>query len=560
MKDDFDKISPHVHNLRQQFMTAAEHGAVDIARDLLYQGVLDGDTLDRALCAAAREGQAGFVDFLVNEVNMDLSRKGAEALTQAVRERELKVAEVLTRREDIPLNPRSAMDTHYLDLALVGNAYSPELLQLLLDRGAKPIQAGFDALNTAIREDNGDALRRFMKLDPAIARLSGSKLDAAAMRLDPGAVSLLLRNGAPAGYDDNAPLRHVAQLLKDLPGRDPARMFDCAELLLEAGAADDDAEQEFMKAAVRHNNAPLVRRLLDRGVDVEPAMRGVGYNRMVLAATFGWEDIVERLHKEGATPPQAYEEALAAAAEHGHARLVDKLLDYGTDTTQTDVVFCAAVGGQVQLVKDLVSRGFTTDFTCKTLLEAVVEGNHGAMLDFLFDQGADRQRAHELYVRASNRDSKPYAAVHATIKQWSERGETVIRAIPELHALADLRQVEKDYRGKPETLLVRLSKINRIGDAVALARAARNDRLDVGDLLATDGAGNTVIEILGSRGQLPQLFAPDLWEERQQDFATLYAEVAPVYREQVDYQGLVSTWRRKALSDIRSKVPRLKKG
>jgi hypothetical protein len=258
--------------------------------------------------------------------------------------------------------------------------------------------------------------------------------------------------------------------------------------------------------------------------------------------------------------PEAYQEALAAAAEFGHARILDRLLDMGVDPAATDVVFCAACGGQAELVKNLIARGFTTDFTDKTLLEAVIEDDHGAMLDLLLDNGADRSKAHEMYVRASNLRSKPYAEIHATLKKWQDRGETVLYTIPPLQALADVRQVELDYRGRPETLLVRLSKINRIGDAVELARQSRNDRLEVADLLATDGAGNSVIEILGARGHLSRLFAPDLWKERQQDFATLYAEVAPVYRDQVDYQGLVSTWRRQSLANIKDKIPRLKKG
>ena len=398
----------------------------------------------------------------------------------------------------------------------------------------------------------------FDKTSPA--RPAGEQLVSAAMRLDAGAVDELLRNGAPADYSDNAPLRNLVQLVMDLPGRDPRRVFDCAGLLLKAGAAHEKSERELLKSAVRAKNAPMIRLLLDRGADAEPDMRGIGYNRMVLAATYGFGDIVEQLHRDGLTPPHAYEEALAAAAESGNERLVDQLLGYGVDTTHTDVAFCAAVGGQVELVRKLVARGFTTDFTDKTLLEAVVEGDHGAMLDFLLDQGADRNAAHDMYVNFSNRRERHYDETFAALKAWSERGETVIYPIPDLHTLAQLRGEEKDYRGHPTSLLVRLSKINRIADAVTLARADAGDRLEVADLLKTDGAGNSVLEILGERKQLGLLFAPGLWEKRPQDFAALYAEVAPVYRGQIDYQGLVSNFRRQMLAGIRDKIPRLKKG
>lgn len=559
MKDHFNDNSRPKESERAHFVMAAECGAIDAARYLFEHGDIDVETLECALSRAAAEGQAAFVTFLIKETGLDLSRCGPEALAQAVRTRETDVVEALTRRPGIALSAQSPMDKHYLDLALVGaNPYSPELLELLLDRGALPVSGGFDAVNTALREENADALKRFVAHDASLKDSLGGKLVSAAMRLDAPCVRLLLEAGAPAGYADSAPLRGVTHQMLDIPNRDKERIFDCARLLLEADGGDDAAEKEMLKAAIRRQNGPLIHTLLSRGCDVEPEMRGIGYNRLVLAATYGFEDLLVQFHREGGVAPGAYEEALGAAAEHGHGRLVDRLIDWGVDASKTDVVFCAVVGGQLELVKNLVARGFTTDFKEPVLLEAVIEGDHGPMLDFLLDHGADRARAHEQYVRVSNRDSEPYASIHDTLKMWSERAMTVVYAIPEPHSLADLRAEEPDHRGVPQSLLVRMAKINRFGDALAVARSASNDRLEVDDLLKTDAAGNSVLEILGARNGLSSLFAPELWENRQEDFAALYKEVPPVYREQVNYQGLVSTWRRRALSNIKPLIPRIK--
>lgn len=551
---------PHDHNLRMRFLAAAEIGAVDIGRDILYQGALNSETLDRALGLAAGEGQADFVRFLVEEIRMDVTRTGPDALAQAVRDRETAVVDILTLQGSLRLTPATPLDQHYLDLALVGgNPYSGDLLQLLLDRGAEPVCAGFDAVNTALRENNSDALQRFIRKDKNIANMLGPKLAAAAMRLDPDGVAMLLQNSARAGYCDCAPLQGVIHQMLDTPGRDGERVLKCAQLLIEAGGSSPETEKELLKAAIRTGNPPLIRQLLERGTDVEPDMRGIGYNRMVLAATYGFDDLVDKLHRQGTVPPHAYAEALAVAAEKGNAALVDRMLGYGLGTAGTDLAFCAAVGGQLGLVKALAARGYTTDFRDKTLLEAVVEGDHGAMLDYLFDQGADRNRAHELYVNFSNRRSKPYADVHKTLKAWSERGETVLYTHDYGVTLKELRRTEPDYRDQPLSGFVKLAKANRFGEAMQVVRADQGDRLEVNDLLATDGAGNTVLEILGAHGKLADVFVPDLWEKRQADFTALYAEIAPVYRGQIDTQRLVSTWRREALAKSKPKFPGLKR-
>lgn len=561
-----DATPPHDHNLRMRFLSAAEIGAVDIARDILYQGVLNSETLDRALGLAAGEGQADFVRFLVEEVRMDISRAGPDVLAQAVRDRETAVVDILTLQGSLRLTPATPLDHHYLDLALVGSApYSTALLQLLLDRGAEPISGGFDAVNTALRENNGDALKRFMQKHPAVRNMLGDKLTSAAMRLDPDAVEMLLQNGARATHSQNAPLRGLLHQMLDTKGREQGRISRCAQLLLDAhlvSSAGDGIEglkQETLKAALSTQNVPLVHYLLGAGTDIEPQMRGIGYNPMVLSAKYGFDDLVEKLHKQGTVQPHAYAEAIAVAAETGNAALVDKMLGYGVDISGTDLAFCAAVGGQVGLVKTLAARGYTTDFRDKTLLEAVVEGDHGAMLDYLLDQGADRNLAHELYVNFSNRRSKPYAEVHKTLKAWSERGETVLYTHDYGVTLKELRRTEPDYRDQPLSGFVKLAKANRFGEAMQVVRADKNDRLEISDLLATDGAGNTVLEILGARGKLAEIFVPDLWEKRQADFAALYAEVAPVYRGQIDAQGLIATWRREALVKSKPKFPGLKR-
>src|SRR5258707_11232536 len=48
----------------------------------------------------------------------------------------------------------------------------------------------------------------------------------------------------------------------------------------------------------------------------------------------------------------------------------------------------------------------------------------------------------------SNRRGRTYGETHATLKAWSERGETVLYAIPDLQTLSGLRAEEKDYRGQ----------------------------------------------------------------------------------------------------------------
>jgi len=89
--------------------------------------------------------------------------------------------------------------------------------------------------------------------------------------------------------------------------------------------------------------------------------------------------------------------ALQFAAENGHTRIVELLLDRGADLEAIDVdgdtpLMCAAMGGQLEIFKMLLSRGANADILNTNengVLHYAVMGGSVEIVDLLLDRGQD---------------------------------------------------------------------------------------------------------------------------------------------------------------------------
>jgi ankyrin repeat protein len=166
-----------------------------------------------------------------------------------------------------------------------------------------------------------------------------------------------------------------------------------ANLLLDRGAqlrAPGTAWQSAVRTALTFGFLDTARALAAR------AGRG---DDLVEAAGLGSEDEVRRL-----LPSSSVEErhaGLALAAQHGHARIVARLVDAGEnpDRFNPDGLHAhatplhhAALGGHLEAVRALVERGARLDIRDTiyhaTPLGWAEHGGHGAVAGYLRERGA----------------------------------------------------------------------------------------------------------------------------------------------------------------------------
>jgi len=317
------------------------------------------------------------------------------------------------------------------------------------------------------------------------------------------------------------------------------------------------AEQEALRQAVAAKDRDTVHHLLRQGVDIEPTMRGVGFNRLVLAAQFNLPDILDTEHKKGTHAPYYYHEALHFAAGANHPALVYQILDYGFDATSTkdfDIAGAAMLGGHVDLLKEFMAKGYTTDLTCKVMMEGVIEENHGAMLDFILSNGADEAHARAQLEKCQILYKGDYTEVEIVLDSWAARRNTIHDTAFNPATLDDLRKPMGAGNG-----FLYLAKTGAFDKAIALALQDRSDYIRPDDLSVADVRGNNTFHVLGARGQLSVLALPKLWLDRPDDFAALVKMTPPVYRKQIDDARFLSTLRQQKLrAQVRGKSLRPK--
>ncbi len=304
--------------------------------------------------------------------------------------------------------------------------------------------------------------------------------------------------------------------------------------------------QQALRIAVQADDRAAVAQLLARGVDIEPVMRGVGYNRLVLAARFNLPDILDAEHAKGVHEPYYYHEALHFAAGEGHRDLVYRLLDYGFDATSTkdfDIAGAALLGGHVALLHEFMAKGFQTDLTCKYMMEGVVEQNHGNALDIMLSHGADINHAKFLLAKDKERfPDFPYGTIEKTLEKWAVR-QTVVGSDRPLPETLEALRAQKDG-------FTHFAQAGRFDEVMTLAGHAKQKPLCVDDLLQPDRYGNNTLEILGAQNKLSTLMHPDFWLHRTDAFMRIYHHVPPVYQDQAKPERLIAAAQRDRLRQL----------
>ena len=98
-------------------------------------------------------------------------------------------------------------------------------------------------------------------------------------------------------------------------------------------------------------------------------------------------------------------------------------------------------------------------------------------------------------------------------------------------SLADLRQKSGEME---DSCLITAVKFGRLNDVQAIARKA-GEKIGLDDFMSKDRHGNTMLNILAERGELNQVFQPDIWAGRLGEMKALWTNVRVADRVQVDF-------------------------
>jgi ankyrin repeat protein len=342
-----------------------------------------------------------------------------EALNQAIR-----VGDVPAAREAIsrgaPINGAPGDEKHPRPLILAIEHDRPEIVRLLLERGADPnrrSRIGEPALILAIRETDSDIPRQLLAKGASTATPSVrgyTPLMEAAQRGSATLVDLLLRTGADPrvaleqgtsaadiarrfGFDGLATRLRKAGA-PSLDRRASGGRFTAPGALAPALANESSSTRPPLIEAARRGDAELVGRLITSGAKVDQRDAD-GETALHRAAEGGYADAVQKLLAAGAkvdAPGQDSATPLmgAMASEAaGSERVVELLLAAGADVHQRDhsgagVIEYAARGATPRKLARLRAAGasWSDADASRTLERAVVEGNVatvGALIDVL---------------------------------------------------------------------------------------------------------------------------------------------------------------------------------
>jgi hypothetical protein len=300
---------------------------------------------------------------------------------------------------------------------------------------------------------------------------------------------------------------------------------------------------QALRIAVLDEDRTMVHKLLAKGVDIEPVMRGVGYNRLVLAARFDLVDILDAEHAKGIHAPYYYHEALHFAAGAGHRDLVYHMLNYGFDATSTkdfDIAGAALLGGHVELLQEFMAKGFKTDLACKYMMEGIVEENRGNSLDIQLQNGGDIDHAKFLLAKDKERFPKsPYDTIEAVLEKWDARTEVIGSARPLPATITALRTQTDGF--------THFAQSGRFDEVMQMAARDAQNKIVLDDVIARDAKGNNTLEILGAQQKLSALLQPDYWLNRPDEFMRICRYVPPVYQDQVKAERFTAAQQRDVL-------------
>ncbi len=160
-------------------------------------------------------------------------------------------------------------------------------------------------------------------------------------------------------------------------------------LFLPVLGCADDLNEELLLAA-RKGNVGMVRRLLDKGADIN-AKSPYGATPLYFAASNGHLEVVRLLLERGAdvNAKEAFygSTALNSATAKGRAPIVKILLDKGAEGKEQALV-TAAFFGHTEVVKVVLEKGGLKAEALSDALGAATKSNHTQIADLLQKAGA----------------------------------------------------------------------------------------------------------------------------------------------------------------------------
>jgi len=345
---DPNETNPHG---RTALMFAAEEGRLEIARELIKRGARtdlrdkDGKT---ALMLAAEEDRVE----ILRAVEATHEQR-QEALLSAIGRHKIASVRILLElgADPDPLDEegesrlilaarnghaellRALLDggaqVHHQDnrgRTALWNAATPEIVALLLERGADPDlpdAQGETPLHAAVREGRTEVVRLLVahvKEINARGPDGKSALTLAREKGDAETVRILTKGGASIAGDTRL-------LFEALGARDVEKVRELLAAGMDPNAHDAEGRPALYRALCR-SKPELAQLLLERGAD--PNGQGV----LTRAIVVYWPELVEDLLRRSADPNQADkygETPLMAAAIKGYVDIARMLLKSGAD-------------------------------------------------------------------------------------------------------------------------------------------------------------------------------------------------------------------------------------
>lgn len=141
---------------------------------------------------------------------------------------------------------------------------------------------------------------------------------------------------------------------------------------------------------------------------------------------------------------------------------------------------------------------------------------------------------------------------------WEQAGDVlpVLASAGQAVTLADLRRPSGETG---HSCMMHAVKFGQFKHVAGIARAGQ-DELSLDDFLAKDRHGNTMLSILAARKELPLVFVPELWAGRVNDMKTLWSQVRPNDRSQVDMAKVEIATKQATLKKQNKSAFKIKRG
>lgn len=315
------------------------------------------------------------------------------------------------------------------------------------------------------------------------------------------------------------------------------------ELLDQAAAEDDTARIDI---------------LIGLGTDINAPVAGRVGRAFLMAVRHGHARSVQHFIDRGLELDNVKDDALAAAALNGHEALCDFFLRLKADPRANDsqCLQHAVIRGNVRIIDRLLRAGADIHCAGGSLLKQAMTAARPAPVKALVLHGADLSRP------IHGRNAMQWAQA---LKMTEIEKFLALFNPPALNVtLGYLRHLTPARLQDPDPLHDGFTPMQLAAYGghmqAALAILTQDGRkLTRSDLItATPRHPQTVLYILGSKGQLAQLFTPQLWQGRQREMEQAYQYIPAAFRAQVDLAHLQAAFVQDKLRKKQS--PRYKLG